>query len=37
MNRNFERYSRGGILLDLENQKNHYKYLLEPRKSLHIN
>ncbi len=37
MNKNYTRYSRGGILLDLENQKNHYKMILQPRKSMQIN
>lgn len=36
MNRDFTRYTRGGMLLELENQKNHYKVLLQPRKSMHI-
>lgn len=36
MNRDFTRYSRGGMLLELENQKNHYRLLLQPRKSMHI-
>lgn len=31
------RYSRGGMLLDLENQKNHYKQIIQPRKSMQIN
>lgn len=37
MNKNFMRYSRGGMLLDLENQKNHYKQIIQPRKSMQIN
>lgn len=31
------KYSRGGMLLDLENQKNHYKKIIQPRKSMQIN
>lgn len=36
MNKNYARYGKGGMLLELENQKNHYKMLLQPRKSMHI-
>ncbi len=36
MNKNFTRYNKGGIMLDIENQKNHYKHLLHPRKSMQI-
>lgn len=35
-NKNFGRYNKGKILLDIENQKSHYRYLLEPRKSMRI-
>lgn len=34
--KNPTRYSKGGKLLDLENQRNHYKAILQPRKSMHI-
>lgn len=37
MNKNYTRHNWGGILLDMESQKNHYKMIIQPRKSMQIN
>jgi hypothetical protein len=36
MNQNFVRFNRGGILLDIENQKHHHHIVRNPRRTIQI-